>query len=428
MLNVNQVLNEWKNNKTVINNVFQFLCRGDLFYHDSLKDIVERKEVTGPRLLIYQLKTISLAIFTIKCIVLALNRDQSVLPLFGEAFHLVFTKVHIWYALFAVLGFIVVLGQLTVLYLEYNGKLMTAHSLFNYLNEEPFYILSKANEEKLLMRSNIIYQMNYKVEWIPFYFICFMFTWLHCLAYYYHADQYNSIVLLLNLFNAITFILHTRILFFAGFICFYIIITFFNYKLDEITQSLRIAVRWRNRNKFIATMSEYDKLTKLIEQNSPLINSGIGNMYVMAPYFTSVCLQLVRPESGTPFDLLWRFIVWVCLAISVFMPWSVSMFTISITTKNKAIVKNLYRMFITNNIPGNSSQNNLSIKKSVATLSQSLYSKELLKIDSFIDRLNSQFIGFYCFNLYKITKLAFYNYWITLSSCYFLITGFIEGY
>ena len=49
-----------------------------------------------------------------------------------------------------------------------------------------------------------------------------------------------------------------------------------------------------------------------------------------------------------------------------------------------------------------------------------------LKIDSFIARLNSQFIGFYCFNLFEFTKMAFYQYALTISTCYFLIINFLK--
>ena len=35
-----------------------------------------------------------------------------------------------------------------------------------------------------------------------------------------------------------------------------------------------------------------------------------------------------------------------------------------------------------------------------------------MKIDSFIARLNEEYIGFYCFNLFPFTKLAYFQGWL----------------
>ena len=46
-----------------------------------------------------------------------------------------------------------------------------------------------------------------------------------------------------------------------------------------------------------------------------------------------------------------------------------------------------------------------------------------MKIEAFIARLNGDFIGFYCLNLFKFTKLAFFQFFYALTTVYILING-----
>ena len=93
------------------------------------------------------------------------------------------------------------------------------------------------------------------------------------------------------------------------------------------------------------------------------------------------------------------------LIVSILDAFVINHINASITVRNKSFPRYLYPVFCWKR------KTNIRME---------------LKIDSFIDRLNSQFVGFYCFNLFKFTKLAFYQYIFTLSSSYFLITTFFS--
>ena len=96
--------------------------------------------------------------------------------------------------------------------------------------------------------------------------------------------------------------------------------------------------------------------------------------------------------------------------LSIFIISTVTAFIInqlsaSITVRNKSIHKYLYIIFCSKRI---------------------IRIRTKLTIDSFIARLNTQFIGFYCFNLFKFTKKAFYEYAFVISTCYFLMLDIIK--
>jgi len=83
----------------------------------------------------------------------------------------------------------------------------------------------------------------------------------------------------------------------------------------------------------------------------------------------------------------------------------VNLMAVSMTTGNKKLARLLYPMFIDEH---------------------SMDLKTKMKINSFIARLNTEFIGFRCFNLFKMTKLAFYEYWLSLTSSYIMFTNILN--
>ena len=73
----------------------------------------------------------------------------------------------------------------------------------------------------------------------------------------------------------------------------------------------------------------------------------------------------------------------------------------SISTTNTSILMNLYPILVDKNF-----------KKL----------KLRLRIDSFIARLNTEYIGFHCLLFIKFKRLSFYEYLIGLSGTYCLLT------
>ena len=158
-------------------------------------------------------------------------------------------------------------------------------------------------------------------------------------------------------------------------------------------------------NVFIRYCKVYNELIDVVQQLSGPYNMIIGIIYCVTPYIISIIIELIRIKLD---DIFFKWVrimlllLFIVTNIGVFM---INQISASITVRNKSIHKCLYPMFI------NGRNRKLQIK---------------LKIDSFIDRLNTQFIGFYCFNLFKFTKMAFYEYALSASSCYFLIINVLE--
>ena len=183
----------------------------------------------------------------------------------------------------------------------------------------------------------------------------------------------------------------------------YIPITLLNYKFDELINRLRVAIRWNNEEALHRILKSYDELIGVVQQLSGPYNIIIGLVYCIVPYLIVVNVELVKLERNDLLFIFNKYLHWFVLFICNVNAFIINQISASITVRNKSIHKYLYPMFI------NGRNRNLRIK---------------LKFDSFIDRLNNQFIGYYCFNLFEFTKMAFYQYIFTITSTYFLMSQF----
>ena len=167
---------------------------------------------------------------------------------------------------------------------------------------------------------------------------------------------------------------------------------------------IRACVKFYNVNSLSHILNEYNQVTITIKKMSKPYNMIIGLLYGIFPFFLAIIIETMRIDDD---DSIHTFIKIV--AIIIFMVSNLNIFIInqisdSLTVRNKLIHKYLYPIFF------NERSADLKLK---------------LKIDSFIARLHSQNIGFYCFNWFKFTKMAFYEFALTVMYCYCLLSNFV---
>ena len=134
-------------------------------------------------------------------------------------------------------------------------------------------------------------------------------------------------------------------------------------------------------------------------------NLIIGLTYCIIPYLIGINMEMIRIDRDDFLFQIFELGMWLLFVASNVNAFIINQISASITVRNKSIPRYLYPVF--------SSQEKARIGMK-------------LEIESLIARLNTQFIGFYCFNLFKFTKMAFYQYAFTVSTCYFLITNVVK--
>ena len=263
--------------------------------------------------------------------------------------------------------------------------------------------MSQKHMENLTWRAWLIYYGYIRIIGSIALLICTLIGLCATIGTYLYLDYGNVITLWLWTIVFIIAINEVIIIVLCGSFWFYVPITLFNYRFDELIDKLRVSIRWNNTIAINQIIKSYDELISDCKQISGPYNMAIGLVYCLVPYVIGLFMELMKIDRN---DLLFKFLrnsftfFFVLTNINAFI---INQLSASITVRNKSIHKYLYIIFCSKRI---------------------IRIRTKLTIDSFIARLNTQFIGFYCFNLFPFTKMAFYEFVFTVSTCYFLIAQF----
>ena len=146
----------------------------------------------------------------------------------------------------------------------------------------------------------------------------------------------------------------------------------------------------------------YKDLSHLIERLGPFNNMVIGTFY----YAGSMSLIIRFNMYDNRLELWKRIAIAVSTALGFLMIYLVNLLVSCIPKMNMTIPKLIYPFFYNN-----------KHFRNVRTL---------IKLDDFVSLLNERYIGFYCFNMFRFTKLAFYQFLFGLSTTYLLYLSLIK--
>ena len=145
--------------------------------------------------------------------------------------------------------------------------------------------------------------------------------------------------------------------------------------------------------------------SNIIKDLSGPYNIVIGLIYCIVPYIITIPTKFFKLPNDTLILVLAKMFAYAICIAAILNAYIINQIAASITVRNKSFHKYLYPMFFGN---------------------KSMDLRTKLKMDSFIARLHKQFIGYECFNLFKFTKLSFYQYILTIVSTYILISNVLK--
>ena len=268
------------------------------------------------------------------------------------------------------------------------------------------YRMSRKHIKKITLRTCLLYYGYIRITGSFVLFICAIASISVTIGTYLFFDYGNVITLWFWTITYVIAINEVLIIVLWGAFFFYVPITLLNYRFDELINELRVSIRRNNMFAIHRIIESYDQLIGDCQQLSGPYNMFIGLVYCQLPYIIAFEVELMKINRN---DLTFKLLKFVFIVLFILMnviAFIINQLSASITVRNKSIHKYLYPMFCSKRI---------------------IRIRTKLTIDSFIARLNNQFIGFYCFNLFKFTKMAFYQYALTVSTSYFLITNIIKN-
>ena len=286
------------------------------------------------------------------------------------------------------LSIVTLSGNLVVVYYESQKNLVFFYIFFDLKARKQKYQMSQKHIKKLTLKSSFLYYGYIRIIGsITFYILILSTICVTIGVNLYYDYGYVIILWTWTLSMIITGNQIISVCLFGAFF-FYLPITVLNYRFDELIDKLRVSIRWNNTNAIHRIIESYDQLISDCKQLSGPYNIMIGLVYCLNFYVIALYFELMKIDRNDLLFKLLKIVFIIGFILTNINAFIINQLSASITVRNKSIHKYLYIIFCSKRI---------------------IRIRTKLTIDSFIARLNTQFIGFYCFNLFKFTKMAFYS-------------------
>ena len=404
---------------SIFKRIHLYLVDNYILYYDSYHNYQDRVEPPFKRKIMYHGISLLLISVLIKFFLLTLFDDDSLKINMGDILPVYTAYYRKGYIFFINFLLLFIMFRRVILY--YEKKLTININEIKTINNGSNIFKYNNNESSLIIIANFAYWIKY-FYLIGFYLISTLHIIFSLATYIFTHNNYNIIILMVStIHNIICFkILNTN---YPG----YAMITlttfiFLKLKQNDIIKSIRFNVLWRNKFRLYDNLKQYHQFTRLVDKLGKLINVLSGIIYLITPFFISQILWILTEEE--PKNLLDKvaqvlFIFMVIVMIIVIYIFDDILSRIAKVSHH--LPKYLYPIFHDKQFTRFQHTIGLNLNYRSGILSDIMVR---IKIDSFIARLNEEFVGFYCFNLFEVTKLAFFEYIYMLMSVFVLIQDF----
>ena len=396
--------------------VCNYLCDEKFLYHDSIENYVIKKGPTFKRKLFYHLVNSVFILLMLKYLLFIFYPNDSFKIQFGEIIFIwIASEYQIAYIFIVLVSLFLFIFKIMIYYYEIHYKLKVLNLLHNLCEKLPFYVLINNKEVKLTLLTNIFFWILRIISIQARIILSLTLLILILYIYLFLEYKFSIIILLFTVIHAYFFYKNMMVIITSCFILIFIMLIFLKWKLDELIKSIRISILWRNKIRLLDNMKTYNKFTKLVHEISDPINHSIGLFFLIFPSILSTALIVLKGDTNTLIGQLLHLLLLLYLPAPILFLGIFNYYCASIPLRNRSIAKYFYPIFYDKNF------HRIQMHRSLRFYSYRTQTSNLfihMKIDSFIARLNKQFVGFYCFNLFKFfTKLAllqFLSYLITV--------------
>ena len=173
---------------------------------------------------------------------------------------------------------------------------------------------------------------------------------------------------------------------------------------------------------FILTffLQDYNEFIKTFSKMSRPCNMLVGLLYTISPIiFSQTHLLFTKQSLNKQLETVSEYIITLVIIFIILFYYIVNHLANTLTKANESIAKYLYPVF--NDTKFNRTNNQMmALNRNYISTKMTNISIHM-KIDSFVARLNEEYIGYYCFNSFEFTKLAFFQFLYMIMSDYVLI-------
>ena len=403
----------------IFKRIHLYLVDNYIVYYNTLQNYQDRVEPPLKRKWLYHCATLVLISVMIKFILLVLVEQDSFKIITGDIINIFTTNYRKGYIFLINFSALFIMFRLGIYYYEkkltiniYEIKTIKyGGNIFKYNN----------NEKSLLIISNFGYWSEY-FYLIGFYLISTLHIIFSLAAYIFTHNNYKIIILMVSTIHNIICVKIVNMNYPGYAMITFTTFIFLKLKQNDIIKSIRFNVLWRNKIRLYDNLQDYHQFTRLVDKLGKLINVLSGIIYLITPFFISQILWILTDQVPKNFvDKVAQICFIFMVLIMIICIYIFDDILSRITKVSHSLTKYLYPIFKDKNFNRFDHKLGLNLNYRSGQLSDIMVR---IKIDSFIARLNEEFVGFYCFNLFEVTKLAFFEYIYMLMSVFVLIQDF----
>ena len=326
----------------------------------------------------------------IKYAILTIYDDNYTIAMFGESFH-VLTNIYYISRLCLSLTLAIVPIKFTSLYI---GDKFVANIFVTISRLQTSLAFNRINNRKVTAKiwlmSKLYTKSIFPINWIVFPASMLYYA---TVAYTISPIPVNLVTLAFNSTIQCLWLINLAEICYSGAFSFYFTMSMAQLRYKEIiylVKCIKVA-------GFMRVNHLYNQLVIDINMSRRLIDPLIGIIYLAIPFPIGFLCQLIIDSHWVA-----RFLAVIGLLVACGANYIIYYMVSSICPMNKVIVKLLIPIQFEN---------------------RHKTQQMKLKIDSFIDRLNEEFVGFYCLFAIKFKRMTFYQYILGISTTFLLLEG-----
>ena len=366
-------------------------CKSYVFLNPSFESYVKRERLSMARLVKYWAFTAMFIIYTLKYAVLSVYSEEWLLALLGEFIYKLY-KIKIMAYLLLTGGCVTSLNLLMHGYFEAGHKFYCLDLLYHLSRKSRAYRLEAKNEKNYSIFSYLLFQFlfRHQLKTVTI-FLIGGFTSSAVMAYLDTVVEHNIICLTINLVFMTIWVRQTVIIGLSKSSLLFLSILYIKFKFKEIFERMKKSIETKDRIWMYSSIVKHSNTSDLTHNLSHYVSYIIGFVFTFGSSLMVILFTCATDQSLNPGIRAFWVLIFITLCL---MCYTINVMSASISTANKSIAKHLYPIFIENRF------NNFYIN---------------VKIEAFIARLSRVYIGFYCFNLFKFTKLAFFEFFLCVN-------------
>ena len=372
-----------------------------LLMAQSFGDYVNNQPIETSRAVKYILMNGFMVLNIIKYAIEVWCDEPWLLAEFGEFLNIFYPKMRV-FALNIVLILIDLLGyQVTFFYAEWRRKFIILEIFHSMITKDRVWrAMDKCLAKKLMTNSYVLSKVLIEFQIKGITMVGTVVLPMMAYQAYMSDVPHSPYRLVISCFATLLFLRQCFVLSMSTPFIFVLSILYMKFTFIQILKNIDRYVKDSRHCRM--ALSEHQRICTLVSQFSPFINNIIGFVYNVMPFIVIITLRMIMVNELALWKRCYLFnILIVALTAGFFINKLVTWFPLN----HRKIPKMIYP---------------------ICSGKQSRPIGQLLTLDEFLSSLHKKFLGFYCFNMFKMSKLSFYKYVFGLTITYMVLVKTIN--